>query len=57
MQKEEEKLKVEEDKLKVEEKLARMLEIKPAYVPTEPTIKQLFTVQQVAINYVCTHEE
>jgi len=42
-----EKLEVEENELKIEEKVARIHEIKPAYVPNEATIKQLFTVQQV----------
>ena len=54
---EEEKLEVEEDKLEVEEKVTRIHEIKPAYVPNEATIKQLFTVQQVLNMYVRRHAQ
>ena len=47
---EEERLKAEVYKLKPEEKEVCKREIKPEYVPTEATIRQLFSVQQV--NYI-----
>ena len=46
---EEERLKAEVYKLKAEEKEVRKREIKPEYVPTEATIRQLFSVQQVEL--------
>ena len=48
----EEKVKIQAKAYKFKAEVVRTPKIKPEYVPNEATIKELFSVQQVRIEYI-----